>query len=118
MNRIGKIGLRTSAATAPSFARATCFGYEVQPHKVMRSLGFTVTGGNIWNQWAELLLRVRAVHALCLSRRSLSEGGVRPGQAGPARGRVEICADQAGGGAPHEGVPAGAAFAIAAPVAD
>src|SRR5450631_2890563 len=29
-------------------------GYEVQPHKVMRSLGFTLTGGDIWNQWSEL----------------------------------------------------------------
>jgi len=26
----------------------------VMPHKVMRSLGFTLTGGDIWNQWAEL----------------------------------------------------------------
>jgi Na+-translocating ferredoxin:NAD+ oxidoreductase RnfC subunit len=24
------------------------------PHKVMRSLGFTTTGAEIWNQWAEL----------------------------------------------------------------
>ncbi|MFN4112135.1 MAG: 4Fe-4S dicluster domain-containing protein, partial [Ignavibacteria bacterium] len=29
-------------------------GYEVMPHKVMRSLGFTLTGESIWNQWAEL----------------------------------------------------------------
>ncbi len=29
-------------------------GYEVQPHKVMRSLGFTATGADIWNQWAQL----------------------------------------------------------------
>jgi Na+-translocating ferredoxin:NAD+ oxidoreductase RnfC subunit len=29
-------------------------GYEVVPHKVMRSLGFTMTGSDIWNQWAEL----------------------------------------------------------------
>ena len=29
-------------------------GYEVQPHKVMRSLGFTKTGGDIWNQWSDL----------------------------------------------------------------
>src|SRR5262249_39134848 len=27
---------------------------EVMPHKVMRSLGFTTTGSDIWNQWAEL----------------------------------------------------------------
>ena len=29
-------------------------GYEVQPHKVMRSLSFTTTGADIWNQWSEL----------------------------------------------------------------
>jgi Na+-translocating ferredoxin:NAD+ oxidoreductase RnfC subunit len=26
----------------------------VQPHKVMRSLAFSTTGAEIWNQWAEL----------------------------------------------------------------
>ena len=53
MNRIGK-----SACDQCSYCTEFCprylLGYEVQPHKVMRSLGFTVTGGNIWNQWAEL----------------------------------------------------------------
>ncbi|MCC6858992.1 MAG: 4Fe-4S dicluster domain-containing protein [Bryobacterales bacterium] len=29
-------------------------GYEVMPHKVMRSLGFTATGKELWNQMAEL----------------------------------------------------------------
>jgi Na+-translocating ferredoxin:NAD+ oxidoreductase RnfC subunit len=29
-------------------------GYDVQPHKVMRSLGFTQTGEAIWNQYASL----------------------------------------------------------------
>jgi Na+-translocating ferredoxin:NAD+ oxidoreductase RnfC subunit len=29
-------------------------GYDVQPHKVMRSLSFTATGEDIWNQWAQL----------------------------------------------------------------
>jgi Na+-translocating ferredoxin:NAD+ oxidoreductase RnfC subunit len=29
-------------------------GYDVQPHKVMRSLGFTLTGASNWNQWGEL----------------------------------------------------------------
>ena len=29
-------------------------GYDVQPHKVMRSLGFTLTGADNWNQWGEL----------------------------------------------------------------
>ncbi|MEZ5352377.1 MAG: 4Fe-4S dicluster domain-containing protein [Bryobacteraceae bacterium] len=53
MNRIGK-----SACDQCSFCTEFCprylLGYEVQPHKVMRSLGFTLTGGDIWNQWAEL----------------------------------------------------------------
>ncbi len=29
-------------------------GYEVMPHKVMRSLGFTLAGADNWNQWADL----------------------------------------------------------------
>jgi Na+-translocating ferredoxin:NAD+ oxidoreductase RnfC subunit len=29
-------------------------GYQVEPHKVMRSLGFTKTGSAVWNQMAEL----------------------------------------------------------------
>jgi len=53
MNRIGK-----SACDQCSYCTEFCprylLGYEVMPHKVMRSLGFTLTGGEIWNQWAEL----------------------------------------------------------------
>jgi Na+-translocating ferredoxin:NAD+ oxidoreductase RnfC subunit len=53
MNHIGK-----SACDQCSFCTEFCprylLGYEVQPHKVMRSLGFTLTGGDIWNQWSEL----------------------------------------------------------------
>src|SRR5215470_17563096 len=53
MNRIGK-----SACDQCSYCTEFCprylLGYEVQPHKVMRSLGFTMTGGDIWNQWSEL----------------------------------------------------------------
>ena len=53
MNRIGK-----SACDQCSYCTEFCprylLGYEVQPHKVMRSLGFTLTGENIWNQSAEL----------------------------------------------------------------
>jgi Na+-translocating ferredoxin:NAD+ oxidoreductase RnfC subunit len=29
-------------------------GYEVEPHQVMRSLAFTATGADYWNQWAAL----------------------------------------------------------------
>lgn len=53
MNHIGK-----SACDQCSYCTEFCprylLGYEVMPHKVMRSLGFTMTGGDIWNQWAEL----------------------------------------------------------------
>jgi Na+-translocating ferredoxin:NAD+ oxidoreductase RnfC subunit len=52
-HRIGK-----SACDQCSYCTEFCprylFGYEVQPHKVMRSLGFTKTGANVWNQMAEL----------------------------------------------------------------
>jgi Na+-translocating ferredoxin:NAD+ oxidoreductase RnfC subunit len=53
MNQIGK-----SACDQCSYCTEFCprylLGYEVMPHKVMRSLGFTMTGGEIWNQWSEL----------------------------------------------------------------
>lgn len=53
MNRIGK-----SACDQCSFCTEFCprylLGYEVVPHKVMRSLGFTLSGSDQWNQWAEL----------------------------------------------------------------
>ncbi|HWQ56524.1 MAG TPA: 4Fe-4S dicluster domain-containing protein [Bryobacteraceae bacterium] len=52
-SRIGK-----SACDQCSYCTEFCprylLGYEVMPHKVMRSLGFTLTGGEIWNQWSEL----------------------------------------------------------------
>jgi Na+-translocating ferredoxin:NAD+ oxidoreductase RnfC subunit len=53
MNRIGK-----SACDQCSYCTEFCprylLGYEVQPHKVMRSLSFSLTGADNWNQWAEL----------------------------------------------------------------
>jgi Na+-translocating ferredoxin:NAD+ oxidoreductase RnfC subunit len=53
MNRIGK-----SACDQCSYCTELCprylMGYEVMPHKVMRSLGFTLTGAANWNQWSEL----------------------------------------------------------------
>ena len=53
MNHIGK-----SACDQCSYCTEFCprylLGYDVQPHKVMRSLGFTATGADIWNQWSEL----------------------------------------------------------------
>ena len=53
MHRIGK-----SACDQCSYCTEFCprylLGYDVQPHKVMRSLGFTATGEAMWNQWADL----------------------------------------------------------------
>ncbi|MBI2264433.1 MAG: SLBB domain-containing protein [Armatimonadetes bacterium] len=53
MSRIGK-----SACDQCSYCTEFCprylLGYEVMPHKVMRSLGFTLSGGENWNQWSQL----------------------------------------------------------------
>jgi len=53
MNKIGK-----SACDQCSYCTELCprylLGYDVQPHKVMRSLGFTKTGEKVWNQYADL----------------------------------------------------------------
>jgi Na+-translocating ferredoxin:NAD+ oxidoreductase RnfC subunit len=53
MSRIGK-----SACDQCSYCTELCpryvLGYDVQPHKVMRSLGFTLTGAELWNQYASL----------------------------------------------------------------
>jgi Na+-translocating ferredoxin:NAD+ oxidoreductase RnfC subunit len=53
MHRIGK-----SACDQCSYCTEFCprylLGYDVQPHKVMRSLAFTATGDDILNQWAQL----------------------------------------------------------------
>jgi Na+-translocating ferredoxin:NAD+ oxidoreductase RnfC subunit len=53
MHRIGK-----SACDQCSYCTEFCprylLGYDVQPHKVMRSLGFTATGADLWNQAAQL----------------------------------------------------------------
>lgn len=52
-HRIGK-----SACDQCSYCTEFCprylLGYDVQPHKVMRSLQFTKTGTEVWNQMAEL----------------------------------------------------------------
>lgn len=53
MNRIGK-----SACDQCSYCTEFCprylLGYDVQPHKVMRSLGFTTSGKEFWNNYADL----------------------------------------------------------------
>lgn len=52
-NRIGK-----SACDQCTYCTEFCprylLGYDVQPHKVMRGLGFTATGSQHWSQWGEL----------------------------------------------------------------
>ncbi|MBN2411813.1 4Fe-4S dicluster domain-containing protein [candidate division KSB1 bacterium] len=53
MDRIGH-----SACDQCSYCTELCprylLGYDIQPHLVMRSLGFNVTGPQIWNQYALL----------------------------------------------------------------
>lgn len=53
MNRIGK-----SACDQCSYCTEFCprylLGYDVQPHKVMRSLSFSLTGADNWNQSGQL----------------------------------------------------------------
>jgi Na+-translocating ferredoxin:NAD+ oxidoreductase RnfC subunit len=52
-DRIGK-----SACDQCSYCTEFCprylLGYQVNPHKVMRGLGFSLTGTPKWNEWAEL----------------------------------------------------------------
>lgn len=52
-HRIGK-----SACDQCSYCTEFCprylLGYDVQPHQVMRSLGFTKTDSSMWNKYAEL----------------------------------------------------------------
>ncbi|MDD2707502.1 MAG: 4Fe-4S dicluster domain-containing protein [Verrucomicrobiae bacterium] len=53
MYRIGK-----SACDQCSYCTEFCprylLGYDIQPHRVMRSLGFTASGEAYWNQYAQL----------------------------------------------------------------
>lgn len=53
MARIGR-----SACDQCSYCTEFCprylLGYDVQPHKVMRTLGFTLAGENNWSQWGQL----------------------------------------------------------------
>lgn len=53
MNRIGK-----SACDQCSYCTEFCprylLGYDVQPHKVMRTLGFSALGSDFWSKWGDL----------------------------------------------------------------
>ena len=84
MHRIGK-----SACDQCSYCTEFCprylLGYEVPPHKVMRSLGFTLAGAGPLEPVGRAVLRLRPVHAVRLSGGPLPEGSLRPGQGRPAR---------------------------------
>ncbi len=95
-NRIGK-----SACDQCSYCTELCprylLGYEVMPHKVMRSLGFTLTGARNWNQWGALccacgLCTLYACpedlypkEACDQAKQDLSEAGIRFEQRAPVR---------------------------------
>ncbi len=53
-----KHSIGKSACDQCSYCTELCpryiLGYDIQPHKVMRSLGFTKTGEDYWNQYASL----------------------------------------------------------------
>lgn len=51
MNRIGKSACDQCTACT-EFCPRYLLGYDVQPHKVMRSLGFSASGQNFWNRFA------------------------------------------------------------------
>jgi Na+-translocating ferredoxin:NAD+ oxidoreductase RnfC subunit len=51
MNRIGKSACDQCTACTEICPRYL-LGYDIQPHKVMRSLGFTTTGADYWNNFA------------------------------------------------------------------
>jgi Na+-translocating ferredoxin:NAD+ oxidoreductase RnfC subunit len=53
MHSIGKSACDQCSHCTELCPRYT-LGYDVQPHKVMRSLSFTATGEDIWNQFAQL----------------------------------------------------------------
>jgi Na+-translocating ferredoxin:NAD+ oxidoreductase RnfC subunit len=52
-NRIGK-SVCDQCSYCTEFCPRYLLGYDVQPHKVMRSLVFSTTGQAVWNQYAEL----------------------------------------------------------------
>jgi Na+-translocating ferredoxin:NAD+ oxidoreductase RnfC subunit len=52
-NRIGKSAC-DQCRYCTEFCPRYLLGYAVEPHQVMRSLGFTATGAAYWNSWASL----------------------------------------------------------------
>jgi Na+-translocating ferredoxin:NAD+ oxidoreductase RnfC subunit len=53
MAHIGKSACDQCSACT-EFCPRYLLGYDVQPHRVMRTLGFTLAGKENWSQWAEL----------------------------------------------------------------
>jgi Na+-translocating ferredoxin:NAD+ oxidoreductase RnfC subunit len=51
MNRIGKSACDQCTACT-EFCPRYLLGYDIQPHKVMRTLGFTTSGTDFWNNFA------------------------------------------------------------------
>ena len=49
-----EVGLRSVQLLHKEFCPRLLLGYDVQPHKVMRSLNFTASGEDLWNRWAQL----------------------------------------------------------------
>ena len=75
-HRIGK-----SACDQCSYCTEFCprylLGYQVEPHKVMRSLGFTKTGAAVWNQMADLCCSCGLCTLICLPGRFIPQRGLR-----------------------------------------
>ncbi len=116
MNHIGK-----SACDQCSYCTEFCprylLGYDVQPHKVMRSLGFTTTGADIWNQWSELCCSCGLCTLYACPEDLYPKEACDQGKRDQRAAGIKFVQTNAGGSTPHERVPPGAADAIAAPAA-
>ena len=109
MNHIGK-----SACDQCSYCTEFCprylLGYDVQPHKVMRSLGFTLTGAHTGTSGRSCAApagcaRSTPVRRTCIRRRPATS------QARPADGGASSSSSRSRCGASDEGVPARSALA-------
>ncbi len=113
MDRIGK-----SACDQCSYCTEFCprylLGYEVVPHKVMRSLGFTLAGSGLWNQSAELCCACGLCTLYACPEDLYPKEACDRVQARDAVRRHQVCSAEAGDGSPHEGVPAGSIVAASA----
>jgi Na+-translocating ferredoxin:NAD+ oxidoreductase RnfC subunit len=101
MHRIGK-----SACDQCSYCTEMCprylLGYDVQPHKVMRSLVFSMAGESLWSQWGALCCECSLCtlfacpedlyprEACQQSKRRLREQGLKWPGTGTLRGTTEV----------------------------